>query len=86
MRFEGAIVREQGVSFAIVVVKRHILDNTIQANQTARSFGSAFPGLPVVLMAQDARGRATYYGRPDITRFLARVPVGAIPWREYTLQ
>lgn len=86
MRFEGAVVREQGVSFAIVVVKRHILDNTIQANQTARSFGSAFPDLPVVLMAQDARGSATYYGRPDITRFLARVPVGAIPWREYTLQ
>lgn len=32
MRFEGAIVREQGIVFAIVVVKRHILDNNAEAN------------------------------------------------------
>ena len=32
-----------------------------------------------------ATGAATYFGRPDIARFLSRVPVSAIPWREYTL-
>lgn len=31
MRFEGTIVREQGIVFAIVVVKRHILDNNAEA-------------------------------------------------------
>ena len=85
MRFEGAIVREQGIVFAIVVVKRHILDNNAEANRVARSFQPAFPGMPVVLMAQNHRGAATYFGRPDIARFLARVPLSSIPWREYTL-
>ena len=41
--------------------------------------------VPVVLMAQDSRGRATYYGRPDIAKFMASVPLHAIPWREYTI-
>ncbi|QYF86583.1 hypothetical protein [Brevundimonas sp. PAMC22021] len=86
MRFEGAIIREQGIVFAIVVVKRHILDNTAEANRVARSFQPAFPGMPVVLMAQTHRGAATYFGRPDIARFLARVPLSAIPWREYILK
>lgn len=57
MRFEGAIVREQGIVFAIVVVKRHILDNNAEATRVARSFQPAFPGLPVVLMAQNHGAR-----------------------------
>jgi hypothetical protein len=85
MQFEGAVVREQGVTFAIVVVKRHVLDNTSVADATIRGFWPAFPGMSIVLMGQDSRGRATYYGRPDITRFLSGVPTSTIPWRRYTL-
>lgn len=85
MRFQGAIVREQGIVFAIVVVKRNILDSNAEAARVARSFQPAFPGMPVVLMAQNTRGAATYFGWPDIARFLTRVSVSAIPWREYTL-
>ncbi|MBU8541993.1 hypothetical protein [Falsiroseomonas tokyonensis] len=85
MRFHGAIIREQGVTFAVVVVRRHVLDNNFEADKTAASFRQAFPGMPVALMAQDHCGNPTYYGRPDISRFLAGVPLGAIPWREYTL-
>lgn len=85
MRFKGAVVREQGVTFAIAVVKRQVIDCRSTANRTINAFAPVFPGLPVVLMAQDNRGRPTYLGRPDITRFLARVPLRAIPWREYAL-
>lgn len=84
MRFQGAVVKEQGVTFAVVVVKEHVLQSTESANDAIRSFASMFPGLPVVLMAQDYRGVPTYYGRKDISRFLSNVPVEAIPWREYT--
>jgi len=35
-------------------------------------------------MAQDYRGVPAYYGRKDISRFLANIPLHAIPWREYT--
>jgi len=85
MKLQGAVVREQGVSFAIVVVKRHILNSRMEAGRTATSFSSVFPGLPIILMGQDTTGRATYFGRPDIVRFLSTVPVRAIPWREYTV-
>ena len=36
-------------------------------------------------MAQDSSGGPTYQGRSDIVRFLANVPLEAIPWMEYTL-
>lgn len=85
MQFDGAVVREKGVTFAIVVVKRHILDNRNVADATIRGFWPAFPGIPIVLMGADSTGRATYYGRSDITRFLSRVPRSAIPWKRYTL-
>jgi hypothetical protein len=85
MQFEGAVIREQNVTFAIVIVKKHILDNSIRANDAIRAFGPAFPGMPIVLMAQDGRGRASYFGRRDISQFLAGVPLNAIPWKRYTL-
>jgi hypothetical protein len=85
MQFDGALIRERGVTFAIVVVKRHVLDNHKVADATIRGFWPAFPGIPIVLMGEDSSGRATYYGRSDITRFLAEVPKEAIPWERYTI-
>ena len=41
--------------------------------------------MPVVLMAQSSDGCPKYYGRKDIARFLANVPLRAIPWRHYTI-
>jgi len=84
MKFQGAVIKEQAVTFAIVIVKKSIIDNRLEGNRVIQSFQPVFPGLPIVLMAQDHRGRPTYYGRRDISRFLASIPLGAIPWREYT--
>jgi hypothetical protein len=84
MRIQGAVIREQGQTFAVVVVKQHVVQNSLEAADAIRSFLPVFP-VPVVLMAQDSRGRATYYGRPDIARFMASVPLHAIPWREYSV-
>ena len=79
MTFEGAVIREQGVTFAVVIVKRHVVDNRTTACEAIAAFQPYFPELPVVLMAQDAWGTPTYFGRQDIARFLANVPVNAIP-------
>lgn len=83
MNFQGALVTEQGVTFAIVIVKPHVIQNSFTARETLRGFAPRFPGVPVVLMAQDYRGVPTYYGRKDIVNFLANVPMECIPWREY---
>lgn len=85
MRFQGAVIKEQGQAFAVVVVKSHVVQSNSSAGDAIHAFAPAFGGIPVVLMAQDGRGRATYHGRPDISRFMASVPLRAIPWREYSI-
>lgn len=83
MVFQGAVIREQGVTFAVVIVKPHVVSISTEASEAIASFQPLFPGLPVVLMAQDSRGTPTYYGRWDIAKFMANVPVSAVPWKEY---
>jgi hypothetical protein len=85
MKFQGAVIREQGVSFAIVIVRSQILNDKSEADKTIRAFGPVFPRIPIVLMAQDSRGLASYYGRPDIVRFMANVLLSVVPWKEYTI-
>ena len=84
MKIQAAIVKEQGVTFAVIVVKRHVIASQNAAQRAALGFVRYFPGMPIVLMAQDARGRPTYYGRRDIVRFLANVFMEALPWKEFT--
>jgi hypothetical protein len=85
MKIHAAVVKEQGVTFAVVVVKNHVLYNDSDANQAIVNFSSVFPGMPVVLMAQDSGGTPEYYGRRDIVNFLSNVPMAAIPWREWSV-
>ena len=85
MQFEGAVIKEQGIVFAVVVVPKHIIENVIEANKAVKSFSPVFPGMPVVLMGQDRRGRPSYFGRRDIAKFLSRVSLDRIPWRRYSL-
>jgi hypothetical protein len=84
MKFQGAVIREQGVTFAIVIVKRYILNNITEANKTANSYQSIFPGLTIILMGQDPNGVPNYFGRKDIVNFLSEIPLSSIPWKEYT--
>ena len=85
MRFQGAVVKEQGVTFGIVIVKPHILQSVTDKAQMQHFGSRVFGSMPIVLMAQNARGVPTYYGRHDIVNFLANVPVFCIPWREYSV-
>jgi hypothetical protein len=86
MQFEGAVIKEQGVTFAIVVVKSSVLNNSIEIDETRSSFGPAFPGIPIILMAQDSKGIPTYQGKKDIVDFLASIDISRIPWKKYTIQ
>ncbi len=83
-KIQGAVIKEQGVTFAITVVKNHILNSQTQCQVAAQSFRSLFPGMPIVLMGQDSRGTPTYWGRKDIVKFLSNIHPGQIPWKEYT--
>lgn len=84
MQFEGAVIKEQGVTFAIIVVKSYVLDTSAGCDDVRQGFRSFFSGIPIVLMAQNSRGIPIYQGRPDIVRFLSNVHPSRIPWKKYT--
>lgn len=83
MQFDGAVIKEQGVTFAIVVVRSETLNNSIEIDKARRSFSPIFPGIPIILMAQNTRGIPTYQGRTDIVKFLSKVQPSRIPWKRY---
>ena len=83
-KIQGAVIKERGVKFAIVIVKPHLLLSQTDSQTTAQAFEPYFPAMPIVLMAQDARGKPSYWGRKDIIRFLSKVPFEKIQWVEYT--
>jgi hypothetical protein len=84
MQVTGAVIREQGITFAVVIVKPHVIHDTQQAQSAIAEFTPIFR-TPVVLMAQEGGGRPRYYGRKDIAQFMSRVPLQAIPWKKYTI-
>lgn len=84
MQFDGAVIKEQGVTFAIVVVKSHVL-NTPSKEQIRKKFKVYFGNIPIILMAQNSHGIPTYDGRADIVRFLVKVNPARIPWKHYNV-
>lgn len=84
MKFEGALISEQGQKFAVVVAKPYIL-NSSEREQFRNSFIPVFGNIPIILMTQDSKGVPTYNGRKDIVKFLANRHIGQIPWKKYTL-
>ena len=83
MGFDGAIIKEQGVTFAIAVVKPSVLTSPSREKIRA-SFVPFFGNIPIILMAQNSRGIPTYNGRCDIVHFLANINPARIPWKHFT--
>lgn len=82
MQLEGAIIKEQGQTFAIVIVKSHVLNST-ERDDAAKQFSRYFPNMPIILMAQNSKGIPTYYGRKDIVDFLSNLHLSQIHWKKY---
>ena len=85
MVIDAALVREQGQTFAVVVVRQGIIGNRAEADRAQGAYAPAFDFVPVILMEQDSRGRPTYYGRDDIVRFLSNIDFRRLPWSQWTL-
>ena len=83
-KIQGAVIKEQGLTFAITIVKKHILNSQMQCQQAAQSFQPLFPGMPLVLMGQDTHGTPSYLDRKDIVNFLRNLHPSRIPWKEFT--
>ena len=85
MKIQGAVIIEQGVTFAIVVVNRTVTNYTSRALRVRQYLTQFFPNMPIILMSQDSIGTPHYYGRKDIVQFLNSVRLDQIPWKEYRI-
>lgn len=85
MKIYGAVIIEQGVTFAVISVKHHVTQYTYRLVQTRNELSQFFPNMPIILMSRDQNGEPHYYGRKDIVEFLKSIRVDQIPWKEYTL-
>ena len=83
MKLQGAVIIEQGVTFAIVVVKPSVTNYTSKIIRTRQQLQPFFPNMPIILMSQDSNGTPHYYGRRDIVEFLKTVRLDQIPWKEF---
>ena len=84
MKIHGAVIKEQGVTFAVVIVKKSAMQTAHESAKTREAFQPLFPGLSVVLASRDSRGLFEYQGRRDLVDFLASIDPARIPWKEYT--
>lgn len=79
----GSVIKEQGVTFAVIVVKPHITRYTASAIEARRSLAAFFPNMPIILMSQNEIGTPRFVGRKDIVAFLKTIRLEQIPWKEY---
>lgn len=84
MKFDDALITEQGVTFAIAVVKPSALTSS-DRESIRNSYIPIFGNVPIILASQDSTGRFKYNGRQDIVKFLANLHPSQIPWKTYTV-
>ena len=65
----GAVIIEQGVTFAIIAVNQSVTNYTSRIVQVRQELSYFFPNMPIILMSLDQNGTPHYYGQ--------------IPWKEY---
>jgi hypothetical protein len=79
----GSVIKEQGVTFAVIAVKPHVTRYTARAVEARRSLAHFFPNMPIILMSQNENGTPRFVGRRDIVEFLYSIRLDQIPWKEY---
>ena len=84
MKIQGAVIKEQGATFAVVIVKQSAMQTATGSEEQQSAARRYFPGMPIVLASQDSHGTFQYWGRNDLVKFLASISADRIPWKEYT--
>lgn len=88
MTIGGAVIREQGIAFGIIIVKHRITQSQSEsyaAREYWQSTVADFAEIPLILASQDSRGVFRYQGRRDIVDFLASIDSSRIPWKRYSV-
>lgn len=79
----AALVREQNVTFAVAMMKDHVLNNPSTADQQIQAVASALGCSLVVLMGE--RNRKLRGNRKDVVDFVSRIDPARLPWKKYSI-
>lgn len=84
IKFRGALITEQEVTFAVVEVSPSVLDAGEPAVRKARErYEYVFKDMPIILAARGTDRRVRFLGRSDIVRYLIKAGWSRIPWKQY---
>lgn len=76
--WQVALVREQGVEFAVVSVRDSVVDSPGERDNLIQ-WWTVHLGRPTVLIGAQ---RHRTYGRRDIVDFLSQIDPSRLPWRQ----
>lgn len=82
-QLHAALVREQNVTFAVAMMKDHVLNNPTMADQQIQAVASALGCSLVVLLGE--RNRKLRGNRKDVVDFVSRIDPARLPWKRYTV-
>jgi hypothetical protein len=71
-----ALVREQSVEFAVILVKDSVIESPSIRDDLIASFMAQLQGRPVVLLGEQ---RYRTYGRQDVVRWMANIHPSRLP-------
>ncbi|MCA0848352.1 hypothetical protein [Salipiger thiooxidans] len=79
----AALVREQGVTFAVVIVKNHVLNSPASADQMIRAASMAL-GCPLVVLMGETNQRLRG-NRRDVVNFVSKIHPSRLPWKKWNI-
>lgn len=82
-RLKAALVREQGVTFAVAMVRNHVVLCQQQSAEAMRAVSVAL-GCPLVVLMGETNQRLRG-NRADVVRFVESVHPARLPWRTWTV-
>jgi hypothetical protein len=86
MKFQGAVIEEQGVRFTVVKVDKDVFEIPGRARDEMILFQRFFPRMAVVFVAAEPGKDPNFYGRPDIVKAMMGSPVDDIEWKEFAFE
>lgn len=81
MQMTAAVVKEQGVTFAVVLVKDHVVLSPSTSQQMLQAAASHLGCHLVVLMGE--HNHRLQGNRKDVVDFVANLHPSQLPWRKW---
>jgi len=81
-KLTGAVIREQGVTFAVALVKNHVVNSQQESSKVIGSVSNLL-GCPLVVLIGESNNKLRG-NRTDLVNFVSSISLSRIPWKEYT--